>query len=284
MPSCSASSEPIGSVTNGGRPIVNYTLAIDLSSSFSTSSKNNSVQIQEINKGSCPNFNYIRFWVDLAANTVYAFGGEFSYLNPWVGSTTVPLESLWSITPSSDGGTWQSLDQSSSVFGSITRPTQGSAASGDIGGFNLGGYTSNHGSQKSDIRGLIPIPGLQFYNFTSQEWFNNSATTYTPDGTAEWSGTTYVPTWGNAGLLVAFGGQTSPNISQFVDGTAYLPMSNISLFDPSTQLWYHQEATGDVPTQRDRFCVVGVNSGDKTTYGIILHLDLIYSNIDHHLL
>ena len=246
---------------------MNSTLAIDLSSSFSTLSKNNEVQIREINKGSCPNFNYIRFWTDVAANTVYAYGGEFSYLNPWVGSTTVPLESFWSFTPNSDGGTWRSLDQSSPRFGTITRPTGGSVASSDIGGFNLGGYAGQFGSQKTNIDGFIPIPGLQFYNFTSQEWFNNSARAYAFEGTAEWSGTAYVPSWGTAGLLVAFGGQTSPNISQYVDGAAYLSMSNISLFDPTTQMWYYQEATGDIPSQRDKFCVVGISGGDDSTYG-----------------
>lgn len=92
-------------VTNIGRPIVISTLAIDLSSSFSTSSKNDDVQIQKIKKGSCPNFNYIRFWINIAANIVYAYSGEFSWLNPWVNSTTIPLESLWSFTPTSDGGT-----------------------------------------------------------------------------------------------------------------------------------------------------------------------------------
>ena len=247
---------------------MNTTLAIDLSSSFSTSSKKNGLQIQSIDKGPCPNFNYIRFWTDLAANTVYAYGGEFSWLNPWVGSTTVPLESLWSFTPTSDGGTWQSLDQSSSVFDSITRPGQGSVASGDIGGFNIGGYAGIHESQKTPTFEAIPVPGLQFYNFTSQEWFNNSATGYTPLGTAVFSGTAYVPTWGPAGFLVAFGGQTTANTSDFVDGAAYLSMSNISLFDPSSQLWYHQLATGDVPTQRDRFCVVGITGGDNSTYGM----------------
>ena len=247
---------------------MNSTLAIDLSTSFSTSLMNNGVQIQNINKGSCPNFNNIRFWTDVAANTVYAYGGEVSELIPWVGSTTVPLESFWSFTPSVGGGTWQSLDQSSSVFYSLIRPSRGSVASGSIGGFNLGGYANRLSSQKIDRSGEIPVPGLQFYNFTSQEWSNNSATAYTPHGTATWSGTVYVPTWGSVGLLVAFGGQTSPNLSRFDDGEAYLSMSNISLFDPSTQLWYHQWATGDVPTQRDRFCVVGVNSDNKSTYGM----------------
>ena len=247
---------------------MNSTLAIDLSSSFSTSSKNNGVHIQSINKGLCPNFNNIRFWNDVAANTVYAYGGEFSPLNPWVGGTTVPLESFWSFTPNSDGGAWQSLDQSSPVFDSITRPSQGSVASGDIGGFNLGGYAGAWSSQKTNIAGFIPVPGLQFYNFTSQEWSNNSATAYTLYGTAVWSDTVYVPTWGPTGLLVAFGGQTSLNLCAFYDSQTYLSMSNISLFDPSTQLWYHQKATGDVPTERDKFCVVGINGGNKSTYGM----------------
>ena len=82
-----------------------------------------------------------------------------------------------------------------------------------------------------------------------------------------WSGTVYVPTWGPAGLLIMFGGQTSPNISAFWDGAAYLSMSIISLFDLLTGSWYHQEATGDAPSQRDRFCVVGINGRDNATYG-----------------
>ena len=263
-------------------------MAIDLSASFSTSSKNNGIQLQNIDKGLCPNFNYIRFWTDLAANTVYAYGGELSWLTPWVGSTTTPLESLWSFTPSSDGGTWQSLDQSSSVFDSLTRPGfGGSVASGDVGGFNLGGCSSMLSSQKigqlEDIHHHIPAPGLQFYNFTSGEWFNNSATGYTLDGISGWGGTAYVPTWGTAGLLVAFGGLTSPNVSACVDVAAYLSMSNISIFEPSNQLWYHQETIGDVPTQRDGFCVVGISGGDNSTYGMGTLVNLMHSNIDHRL-
>ena len=244
------------------------TLAIDLSSSFSTLTGNYSVQIQNIDKGLCPNLNVIRFWTDTAANTVYAYGGMFSLLNPWVGNNTFPPESFWSFTP--DSGTWQFLNQSSSVFNSLIRPGQGSVAAGDIGGFNLGGYASANESREAFTTGTIPIPGLQFYNVTSQEWSNKSATAYAPHGTAIWSGTVYVPIWGPADLLVAFGGQTSPDFSVFSDGAAYLSMSTISLFDPSTGSWYHQEAIGDTPSQRDRFCVVGIDSGDHATYGMRL--------------
>lgn len=132
---------------------MNTTLAIDLSSSFLSSSKSNDTQITNINKGSCPTFDNIRFWTDADADTVYAYGGDFSGLNPWVGSTTVPLDSFWFFPPNSGGGTWQSLNQWSSVFASITRPNGVSTASGDIGGFNLGGEAGPYSSQKTDIDG-----------------------------------------------------------------------------------------------------------------------------------
>ena len=67
---------------------------------------------------------------------------------------------------------------------------------------------------------------------------------------------------------MAFGGQTSPNISQYYDGAVYLSLANVSLFDPSTKSWYWQEATGNIPSQRDRFCVVGISGGNSATYGM----------------
>ena len=64
-----------------------------------------------------------------------------------------------------------------------------------------------------------------------------------------------------------FGGQAVHNVSLFTDGETYLSMSNITLFDPSTQFWHYQPSSGDIPSQRDRFCVVGASGGDNTTFG-----------------
>ena len=88
--------------------------------------------------------------------------------------------------------------------------------------------------------GSIPVPSLQFYNFSSQEWFNISARAYTPDGTVICGSAAYDRLWGTTGLFVAFGGQTSPSMSQFLDCTAYLSMSNLLLFDLSTQSWFYK--------------------------------------------
>lgn len=156
---------------------------------------------------------------------------------------------------------------SDSIWDTLTRPAYGLATSGGPGGFNLGGYANSHISQKTDIESQIPVPGLQFFNYESHKWLNNSALGYSAIGTAVNGGMVHVPSWGSAGLLVILGGQTADSLSTFNDGQYYTPLSNISLFDPVTQTWYHQEATGSVPDERDRFCVAGVRGGDNSTFG-----------------
>lgn len=188
-------------------------------------------------------------------------------------SSILSSETLWAFVANSSYGTWQNFNQSSDpVFRSLTRPTFGSAASGAIGGFGLGGYESDRSSLKTEgLTSLVPSPGLQFYNFTAQSWYNNSGEGYTPEGTSVYAGTIYLPTWGSAGLVAVFGGQTTTNRTDFTDGGNYLSMSNISLFDVSSQSWYYQQSTGDIPSQRDRFCVVGASGGDKSSFEIFLY-------------
>ena len=227
------------------------------------------INVKVIEKGDCPNLNSIRFWLDSSNNTVYAYGGELSYLSPWVAGedAIVPLELFWAFMPDLAGGTWKSIDQYDSVWDTFTRPAYGLTTSGAPGGFNLGGYSDSHTSQKTNIADFVSVPGLQFFNFTSQKWSNNSALGYQTTGTAMHGGMVYVPTWGPAGLVVVLGGQTADSLLAFNDGRQYVPLSNISLFDPDGQVWFHQKAIGDVPDQRDRFCVAGVRGGDNSTFG-----------------
>jgi hypothetical protein len=247
---------------------VNYTLAIDLSSSFSTLAADNQVLVQVIHKGDCPNMNYPRFWVDEKRNRVYTYGGIYSYSNPWPSPASTPLEELWTFEPSGDTGTWVNIDQSfNMVWNSLTRPSEGAATFGSIGGFNLGGYHTSRSSQKTNIGGTIPSPGLQFYNFTDLSWTNNSALGYSDDGTSSFSTITWVPTWGPAGLLVAVGGESNPNLADEYSGLSFVPLNNISIFEPLTQTWYRQTATGDIPQQRVRACMVSVGSSDNSTHG-----------------
>ena len=208
------------------------------------------------------------FWNDESEQIVYSHGGWISGLN--VSTSPYPsVTTFWAFVANNTYGTWQDFNQSfDSVFDSLTRPSFGSATSGAIGGFGLGGYeTSNSGLETVHLTSPVPSPGLQFYNFTAKSWYNNSGEGYTTFGTSAYAGAVYLPAWGAAGLVAIFGGQTTTNRTNFVDGANYLPMSNISLFDVSSGSWYYQEASGNIPSQRDRFCVVGASGGDKTTFG-----------------
>lgn len=178
----------------------------------------------------------VRFWIDEARQTAYAYGGGYSSLQAAAGRPTIPLEKLWAFTANNSGGLWQEIDQpSDSVFGTLNRPTEGSFAFGAIRGFSLGGMKGSLSSQKtSQLSSYIASPGLQFQSFTSGSWYNNSALGYTSNSASIWAGSVYVPTWGPAGVLLIFGGQAIRDLSHFKDGDAYLSMSNITLFGPLT--------------------------------------------------
>ncbi|KAI9766650.1 MAG: hypothetical protein M1839_004790 [Geoglossum umbratile] len=250
------------------RPL-NQTLSIDLSKSWTNSTP---PTVRAIDKGSCPSLNEIILWSDPANDTIYAYGGQLSYSVPWVGGSTVPQEAFWAFkVDGKGGGSWRQLDMSDSpTWVSLTRTTGGLGASSSSAGYNLGGYAGSRTSQKTGIDGFIPIPGLQTYNYTSGAWSNNSALGYSKFGTAQVGGMVHVPSWGPAGLLVIVGGQTSP-LTSWSDGGTMVSMSNITVFEPQNQTWYHQTATGDIPTQRDRFCLVGAQGGDNSTYEIFLY-------------
>src|SRR5579862_2928076 len=166
--------------------------------------------------------------------------GELSYLVPFAGVSTVPLESFWFFqSDGNGGGTWSQLDESDDpTWVSLTRTAGGLWATSANAGFNLGGYAGSRTSQRTDIDGFIPIPGLQSYNYTTGAWTNNSALGYSTFGTAQAGGMVHIPTWGPAGILVMVGGQTSP-LNTWSDGGIMVPMSNITVFDPQSQTWYH---------------------------------------------
>lgn len=78
------------------------------------------------------------------------------------------------------------------------------------------------------------------------------------------------------GLLVAFGGITpvaGVNMDvRFPDGLASLEphwsMRNISVYDIEAQIWYQQQASGDVPSLRYLGCAIAVTAPDRSSHSI----------------
>lgn len=66
-----------------------------------------------------------------------------------------------------------------------------------------------------------------------------------------------VPTFGPEGLLLAAGTGTLNNAPPLFD--------NITIYEPNTQTWHNQIATGNIPLGRDGLCSVGIQ-GDNGTY------------------
>lgn len=70
---------------------------------------------------------------------------------------------------------------------------------------------------------------------------------------------------GDTGMLVYFGGLVSP----YRNGTvAYQPLDKIFLYDPSTNAWETQMATGEIPVNRRQFCAGAAWAPDRSSYNM----------------
>ena len=80
---------------------------------------------------------------------------------------------------------------------------------------------------------------------------------------------------GPRGIIVAFGGITNIpgrpmelDDADLVDPDLHLMSGNISVYDISTQTWYRQTATGDIPPWRYVGCSVVVSAPDRSSHSI----------------
>lgn len=98
---------------------------------------------------------------------------------------------------------------------------------------------------------------------SSQDWYNVSTKSISYDGTAAYGAAQFVPSFGPAGLLFVLGGSSGTDSS-----LQYFPLGNITMYEPISQTWVWQQATGDAPTPgADSTCVVGIE-GDDDTYEV----------------
>lgn len=233
----------------------NNTYSIDLTSSWT----NQTVAFKTIEK-TAPVLNYVKLWKEKSSNSFYAYGGELSGIGFAGVTRTIPPNGLWQFTPNGNGGgSWTEAGISSnSIFPSLTRQAAALGAAGNDVGIMMGGYNK-----------FVPIPGIVSYNMTTGVWANNSATGFSTYGTAQYGQMKYVPNFADQGLFVVFGGETSDQVEWFDNGSNLLSFGTIYIYDPSSNTWHNQTASGTIPESRDRFCSVGVR-GDNGTFEIFI--------------
>ncbi|KAK4979451.1 hypothetical protein LTR28_004571 [Elasticomyces elasticus] len=258
----------------------NKTLAIDLSVPWS----NTTVAFSTIDKGGSPVFTSESLWLDAQEPALYSFGGEVSWWATWPNVTQPTVPKLWKFVPNNTGGgKWSDQTSNTSEFYGLNQPVGGVHAFGGDAGYYLGGYL-DVGTWPAITANwiLIPQPGLIIYNFTTNRWQNITAHGYSIYGTAHYGGAEFVPIFGPQGVLIALGGWTSNPVS--LDYSASVtPMERIAIFEPRSQTWYNQTATGTIPEPRSQFCTVGVPE-DNGTYEVFMYggtSDPLYGAADH---
>lgn len=226
------------------------TLSIDLSSSWATSS----IIINALNKPpGLTNFKNEALWWIPEISSFEAFGGQ-----PYTTTTN----SIWSLTPDGNGaGTWSEETFPSGTFWqSVTWPYYGSIAASSTNGYILGGY-AQYGNTLGAITGMIE---LSFASALSN-WTNiTTAGQYSSSGMSTNGAAQFVASFGKAGILVLLSGNAP--LSSFYTNSMLRPMSNITIYDPSSMLWYSQTATGDIPAPRRDICIVGARSTNSSTF------------------
>jgi len=192
-------------------------------------------------------------WWDPKSSTILSFGGE-----PYQTLTTT-----WELTPDGKGsGTWSQVSFSDPEWNALVRPEYGILAASSTTGYSMGGMQTIWPQDT-----FWAIPGLITFDFASQKWSNlSSVGEYSASGMGIGGAGQLVSSFGSGseGIMVMIGGIMPAN--SWDTGGALRSMTNITIFDPSSQSWYSQTATGDVPSSRKNLCIVGAQSSNYSTY------------------
>lgn len=254
--------------TGTGTVTLNNTLTLDLSKSW----KPAEVPFQFIDKPpSTPVLNHGTLWPALDNQSIFSFGGVRS---PFPSALRIQSVKLWKYSFSTG---WLGLTSQSPVSPTLTnaRPAAAAETHGKGIGYMLGGFRGN------DHAPFWPLPGMLTYNMTDNSWTNESTTALTPFGTIGGS-LTYVPGFGQDGILIAMGGEYTGSGPWTETASNLISFTNISIWDIASKTWYSQPATAntnvsdstvnlpDIPTSVTTFCSAGIAS-QQGTYEIFVY-------------
>lgn len=129
-------------------------------------------------------------------------------------------------------------------------------------GYILGGWFNN-GTTPGMI-GQQAASNLLRFDMNTQGWTNLTG----PDRMGRAEGAMVFLPASDSGMLIYFGGVIDPGKNGSMIGSS---MSTIYIYDMASSKWYTQNATGDVPEMRRRFCAGATYADDRSSYNIYLY-------------
>ena len=204
-------------------------------------------------------------WLDPNANKAYRWGGwPYDGVPNYGANSSIDRAALWYFTAGSANMSWERAVSPSETGLDNTdyAPAAAAYAASDSACYILSGTMMPNYSEPAYVQ-----PGLLKHDFASNTWTNSSVDIPGSNGLYAYAGAAYAPNFGKEGFLVVVGGSNpSSNVYTYEGGTDLVSMSTITLYDPNSQKWYQQEATGEIPPPRTEFCLVGLKNRDGKTF------------------
>ncbi|KAF7544117.1 hypothetical protein G7046_g9852 [Stylonectria norvegica] len=204
---------------------------------------------------SIPNVNGGILWPDEVNKRIYLFGGEFYDETPW------PF-ALYAYDIINDYWDNYGSPRSPAVKGALSYGA-GLSISSRGEGYYYGGWMSNATDADWGSGPGIPTSYMLRYDMDTDNWTNTTG----PDDQGRAEGVmVYIPA-GDGGMVIYFGG-----IRGAANGTwEGQPMEEILIYDILSGKYYVQNATGNVPEMRRRFCAGATWVDDQSSYNIYLY-------------
>ncbi|KAH6888666.1 hypothetical protein B0T10DRAFT_59009 [Thelonectria olida] len=202
---------------------------------------------------SIPSVNGGIFWPDTVNKRIYLFGGEFHDETPW----SFDLYGYDIIE-----NNWQNYGNPNNVDINRLAYGAGLSISSRGEGYYYGGWM-NDKTDSSWVGAAIPTSYMVMYDMNTNTWSNSSG----PDNVGRAEGVMlYIPA-GDKGMIIYFGGVRGTSDGKW-EGQ---PMEQIIIYDIVSGKSYTQNATGDVPEMRRRFCAGVTWVDDQSSYNIYLY-------------
>ena len=190
-----------------------------------------------------------------------------------------PNESIWGFAPDNQGyGIWKEYlgPAGDNPFPSnLVRPLGGGSAFDGQHALYVGGWANKGSSTNPSINGANStwVPGLLAFDYATKTLTNttNDQGYYNsfmgPPPTYQAVSMVSAPYFGPRGLFILVSGWGVPST-----GAETNSFDNITIYDPSQGKWYTQPTTGQIPSGRQGFCIVGLQDIDNQTFEMYVSL------------